>query len=580
MGKNILVILGFPSDCLEFHSDKMYIWLQLKTMSSIKYIILSWSILLGLWSFGQKEDYSACMHLNASERLLLQNTDSALTEALKAKQELQHVRSIDLKIEILQNLGDCYKFRSDFASSMKYYLQAKKMVDKAVSRNPNDLHLNLLKADSRLKIGVLYLQLKNFKKSIAYQEEALLILEQADKRTSKMEIVTRKLKVYNNLAAVFISQNDYEMALVYFRNALDLNKQVKNQSYESSILNNIGICHLEQRELDLASHYFQKSFKIRKQVGDELGQAQVLNSLGKNEVFRGNFSKASEYFEQALSLGRKTGSNSSTLISLESLSTINDTLGNYKEALYYYKKYKELNDQIFNLESKTAIASLEEAHQREQDKKAYELKLKQNESDKLRNLVLVVILFLVLLVAVFFIFVMRSRIRTAQLQQDKLTLERENLDLAHKTLEEDLEFKERELTAKALFMLKNTELLERVMENLQKAKRSLSKESQQQIQEIITDLQLGQRNNGWEEFEVHFTRVHSQFYESLQDKFPNLTSNEKKLCAFLRLNMSTKDISAITNQSVNSITVARTRLRKKLGIDGEDVHLINFLMTL
>nr|WP_294858533.1 tetratricopeptide repeat protein [uncultured Fluviicola sp.] len=549
-------------------------------MSNIKFVSFSLCVLFGLWSFGQKEDEEVRNHVKASERLLVQNADSALVEALKAKQELPGVSSVDLKIEVLQNLGDCFKFKSDYANSMRYYLQAKIMVDKAVSRSPANLHLNLLKADSRLKIGVLYLQLKNFNKSIAYQEEALLILEKADKRTPKMELVTRKLKVYNNLAAVFISQNDYEMALVYFRNALDLNKQVKNKNYESSILNNIGICHLEQRELDLASHYFQKSFKIRKEAGDELGQAQVLNSLGKNEVFRGDFPKALEYFKQALSLSRKTGSNSSTLISLESLSSINDTLGNYKEALYYYKKYKQLNDRIFNLESKTAIASLEESHQRDQDRKTYELKLKQNESDQLRNLVLLVALLLVLAVAIFIIIMMRSRIKNAQLQQEKLKLERENMDLVHKTMEEDIEFKERELTAKALFMLKNTELLERVTENLQKAKRSLTKENQQQIQEIIADLQLGQRNSGWEEFEVHFTRVHSQFYESLQDKFPNLTSNEKKLCAFLRLNMSTKDISAITNQSVNSITVARTRLRKKLGIDGEDIHLVNFLMGL
>ncbi len=558
----------------------MYIWLYPETMSNIKFVSFSLCVLFGLWSFGQKEDEEVRNHVKASERLLVQNADSALVEALKAKQELPGVSSVDLKIEVLQNLGDCFKFKSDYANSMRYYLQAKIMVDKAVSRSPANLHLNLLKADSRLKIGVLYLQLKNFNKSIAYQEEALLILEKADKRTPKMELVTRKLKVYNNLAAVFISQNDYEMALVYFRNALDLNKQVKNKNYESSILNNIGICHLEQRELDLASHYFQKSFKIRKEAGDELGQAQVLNSLGKNEVFRGDFPKALEYFKQALSLSRKTGSNSSTLISLESLSSINDTLGNYKEALYYYKKYKQLNDRIFNLESKTAIASLEESHQRDQDRKTYELKLKQNESDQLRNLVLLVALLLVLAVAIFIIIMMRSRIKNAQLQQEKLKLERENMDLVHKTMEEDIEFKERELTAKALFMLKNTELLERVTENLQKAKRSLTKENQQQIQEIIADLQLGQRNSGWEEFEVHFTRVHSQFYESLQDKFPNLTSNEKKLCAFLRLNMSTKDISAITNQSVNSITVARTRLRKKLGIDGEDIHLVNFLMGL
>ncbi|MGX9987466.1 helix-turn-helix transcriptional regulator [Soonwooa purpurea] len=84
----------------------------------------------------------------------------------------------------------------------------------------------------------------------------------------------------------------------------------------------------------------------------------------------------------------------------------------------------------------------------------------------------------------------------------------------------------------------------------------------------------------WTEFETHFTKVHPNFYAKLSHQFPNLTPNEKKMCAFLRLNMSTKDISAITQQSVNSIMVSRSRLRKKLKIQGEEQNLINFLMNL
>lgn len=554
-------------------------------MGKIKYIAALLFTLPCLWSLAQKgtsnenAERQARLHLEISLKLYGKDADSSMKEALKAMQNIEG-SSTALKVEILQNLGDNYKFTGDFASSMKYYLQSKSMVDEAALKYPGDLHLYLLRADARIKIGTLYLQLKNFPQSILCQEEALNILEKADKKTPNIELVTRKLKVYNNMAAVFIQQSDFETALVYFRNALDLNKIVQDPSYEGSLLNNIGICHLEQRELDLASHYFHKSLRIREQNGDQLGQAQALNNLGKSEVFRNDFNRALAYFKKALYLSKKTGNNASTLISLESLSSVCDTLGKYKEALQFYKEFKTLNDQVFNLESKTAIASLEATHQREREKKAYELKLKQNESDKFRNLMLVIALLLVLAVAVFIIVLMRNRIKTAKLQQEKLTLERRNMDLAHKTLEDDLEFKERELTAKALFMLKNTELITRVTESLKKISRTLNKENQQLLQEIIADLQSGQRNSGWDEFEMHFTKVHSQFYSALQDKFPSLTSNEKKLCAFLRLNMSTKDISSITNQSVNSITVARTRLRKKLGIDGEDVHLVNFLMDL
>ncbi|HLP53585.1 MAG TPA: tetratricopeptide repeat protein [Fluviicola sp.] len=526
----------------------------------------------------------AAHHLALSEEWLNKDLDSALTHALASQKHFSRLTSVELKSTILNNLGDVYKSKGEPAMALKFYLRSKLLVDEATAKHPGDGQLKLLKVDVHLRIGTLYLQLKNFRRAIFCYENALTILEKAGPKVSKADLSLRKLKVYNNMAAVFIQQEDYETALIYFRNALELNKTVKDQAYESSILNNIGICHMEKKELDLASHYFQKTLKIRKAAGDKQGCAQVLNNIAKNEVYQGNVESAAAYFEQALALSREIGSKQSALISLESLSTLNETMGNYRESLRYYRQYKLLNDSIFNSDSQTAIASLEEKHKRENERKKYELKLQKNESDRLKSqfttLMVVATLVLLLLGALLFIISMRNRVKNSRLEQEKLTLERENLDLVRKTLQENLEFKERELVANALFIHKNNELITRVKDTLLKAKSSFTKENQQLIQEIITDLRLNQHNQAWDEFELHFTKVHSQFYQSLQEKFPNLTSNELKLCAFLRLNMSTKDISAITNQTVNSITVARSRLRKKLNIDGEDVHLINFLLSL
>ncbi len=96
---------------------------------------------------------------------------------------------------------------------------------------------------------------------------------------------------------------------------------------------------------------------------------------------------------------------------------------------------------------------------------------------------------------------------------------------------------------------------------------------------MIRELQSFTDIDTWKEFELRFQEVHSDFYTKLNDSFPNLTNNEKKLCAFLRLNMTTKEISAITYQSITSITVARSRLRKKIGID-KDENLVSFLESL
>jgi hypothetical protein len=196
------------------------------------------------------------------------------------------------------------------------------------------------------------------------------------------------------------------------------------------------------------------------------------------------------------------------------------------------------------------------------------------------NVALVGALFFLLLTAFLLFKVMRARVRNGLLEQEKLRLEREKLEAEQVALRENLESRERELTANALFLLKKNELIAHIAERLLKAKSTFKQENQPIIQEIVRDLQASEDDHNWKEFEVHFTRVHSTFYQTLQERFPSLTPNERKLCAFLRLNMSTKDISAITQQSLNSITVARSRLRKKLQIEGEDVNLVDFLQAI
>ena len=94
---------------------------------------------------------------------------------------------------------------------------------------------------------------------------------------------------------------------------------------------------------------------------------------------------------------------------------------------------------------------------------------------------------------------------------------------------------------------------------------------------VIKELEKTREANLWDEFEIRFLQVHQGFYDRLQQACPSLTPNERRLCAFLRLNMSSKEISAITGQSPNSIKVARNRLRQKLGITNADMGLVGFL---
>lgn len=102
-------------------------------------------------------------------------------------------------------------------------------------------------------------------------------------------------------------------------------------------------------------------------------------------------------------------------------------------------------------------------------------------------------------------------------------------------------------------------------------------ETKETITKISQDLRNRTDDKMLNEFSMRFQEVHAGFYEKLLKSYPDLTQNELKLCAFLRLNMSTKDISELTGQQLASIDHARYRLRKKIGLSNSETNLVTFL---
>jgi hypothetical protein len=178
---------------------------------------------------------------------------------------------------------------------------------------------------------------------------------------------------------------------------------------------------------------------------------------------------------------------------------------------------------------------------------------------------------------VLLLFLQRIRANNEKLQKDNLALANMHLTLEKKTLEENLEYKNKELTTNVMYLMKKNEMLIEVSERLMEVKRNARKDDQDRIQRIILELNTAKDNDVWEEFEVRFNHVYNDFYERLTTRFPNISPNDRKLCAFLRLNMSSKEICAITRQTPNSLNVARARLRKKLGLDNSEISLVSFL---
>ncbi len=158
--------------------------------------------------------------------------------------------------------------------------------------------------------------------------------------------------------------------------------------------------------------------------------------------------------------------------------------------------------------------------------------------------------------------------------------ERELVALRNENLNREINTKNAELASNAMILVQKSQLLQKIKEELTKLKKAAeieheSKDYKRIIRIIDNELDS---NHEWENFAVHFDLVHTGYLQKLKELYPDLTPSELKLCAYLRLNLSTKEIAQIMNISVRGVETTRYRLRKKLNI-ANDTSLFDFLLT-
>ena len=189
----------------------------------------------------------------------------------------------------------------------------------------------------------------------------------------------------------------------------------------------------------------------------------------------------------------------------------------------------------------------------------------------------------------------RWQLRKFRLQQEKYEKEQAQLQYMHQLeidkasnelvalrnekLQVEVDFKNAELATNAMHLVQKSELLAKIRAELNQLLRAVDNDkAQAEIRKLVKVLGEDEKmDKDWEHFSLHFDKVHSDFLVQLKEKFPSVTPNELKLSAYLRMNMSTKEIAQLMNISVRGVEISRYRLRKKLGISSE-VNLFDFLM--
>jgi CheY-like chemotaxis protein/DNA-binding CsgD family transcriptional regulator len=144
-------------------------------------------------------------------------------------------------------------------------------------------------------------------------------------------------------------------------------------------------------------------------------------------------------------------------------------------------------------------------------------------------------------------------------------------------MREMAESKKRELTSAALRLAQMSEMNNKLLEDLNSLLPYMNNHGREIVKGFLDKYKINTIDISWKEFEMRFENVYEEFYKALAAKHSDLTPNEKKLCALLRMGLNSKEIAALTFQDAKSVDMARYRLRKKFELPTNE-NLPDYLM--
>lgn len=425
----------------------------------------------------------------------------------------------------------------------------------------NTNHENRYKLETQL--AILYSRLNDKKIALYYFNK--LWKHYSDKKDYYYMAQTK-----TNIGNTYLNFGDAKESLTYFFDALELLNNSKKKDLGITIYTNIGRAYSKLNENTKALEYLIKSEqKIDKNTNADM-KSWIYTCLAQLYIQTNNADKAIYYAKKSENF-EHTQNTFSQKDLLETLYKAYLLKKEYKEAAHYFTQYDKVRENL-NIESKAVNV--------EKIKIDYNNKIKAQQQEIINNgkqsSFIITICILIILLLIFSILIIRYKNRIL-----KIKLEHELKIYRETELKHQLEIRNKELAVKTIKETEQKELFQNLMMDLKKIQSNVEeKDTKNSVNYVINMLHHNSHINNWEEFELRFSNVYESFYQNLNQSHPNLSNLDKRMCALIKLNLSTKEIANITKSTVRSIENSRTRLRKKLGLTNSKTDLNKYLTDL
>ncbi len=494
---------------------------------------------------GHKGDYASAIKL----------MDSVANIYLMKKDYLNYGVSIN-------NNAAHYYDQGDYLKAMEGYRHALKILD-TIDREP------YRKADVLRNIGKLNTRQGNHNKALDYFSQALTVYLEIEDNLYAASTLIDMGSVHSNL-------EDDDQAIEYYKRGLEVSIRSNNPSTAILAYGNMGIAYKDQGKYVQAIENLKKCLTYDKQELSDINEVIYLYQIGNAYTLSNDFANAASYLNRSVALATSGRIGNEMLNALNYRSLNFEKSGQLENALVDIKKSQEIKDSLFSMEKTKQIEELQAIYETEKKEAAIGLQKEEiktlNERakvDKLSKGLYAGGMFSFVTISGLLYFGFRQRIKKNRIAREK----------QEEIYRREIEYKKKELASQTLHLVQKNTFIQELKENLEHLRGSPERFKIEFRRIVMLLKKQSAEDQDWEVFKTYFAQVHNDFDQKLKTIYSDITEKEIRLAAFLRMNLSTKEIAAMLNVMPDSILKSKYRLKKKLQLDKE-IDLNSFLNTL
>ncbi len=483
----------------------------------------------------------------------------------KAKKE----NNIHDQAESLLYLGIC-TYGSSAEKGLLYATQSLSAYKKLTEQEPEFAQKG--RARCLQLISTIYSRQKKFKQAIALSRSVVQDLEGTNDQEGTLGLA------YNSLGSYYEIQKKNDSAAYFFRHAITEFERAKNTAYLPTAYAKMGGLAQKNNQKELSYQWYKKASEVAFDSENKQAQVICLLALGRWEIqFNHGVTSAEALFEKAHKIAASLSDKVFEIKAIKALIELKKQQNDFEKVSQLQDGVLKIKDHYYSLEREQIAKNLEVQFEVSEKDRKLELVSKEKEVSRLTNILLVSLVLLLLIVfTILYLSFKRINKRDKELLQAKedlfVALE-EQKRMKEMQLENDIEYRESQLSAITLQMVQKNELLEEIKTIVNQNEMVPEKQLIQMINRHFT------QDNNWGDFDKYFESVNKNFYNKLKLKYPDISANDMKICALIKLNLSIKEMASILNISPDSVKTARYRLRKKLQLSTED-NLTEFILSI